>query len=76
MRENPRDDWRIEQIVAEAERAGVLVRIPSGGSHYTFASPYLSKIETVPHKRPIKPVYVRRLCRFIADHLEAGEGND
>ena len=71
MAENPRGDWRIEDIIKAAKHAELIVRPPSHGSHYTFASPYLERIETVPHKRPIKPIYVKRFCKFIDNHLSA-----
>jgi predicted RNA binding protein YcfA (HicA-like mRNA interferase family) len=37
----------------------------SGGSHYKIAHPAIAQILTVPFKRPIKPVYIRKLVAFI-----------
>ena len=63
MRANPRD-WRIASLVAVALAHGANVRKP-GGSHVVFEHPALGEALTVPAKRPIKPVYVRRFVRWI-----------
>lgn len=76
MAENPRGDWRMEDLIKAADHAGLIVRAPSHGSHYTFASSYLERIETVPHKRPVKPIYVKRFCKFIDNHLAAKGANE
>jgi hypothetical protein len=67
MRRNPRADWRIEQLKAVADRLGVAHRQP-GTSHVTFRPPRGEKL-TVPARRPIKPVYVRKFLALI-DALE------
>lgn len=36
-----------------------------GGSHYKVFHPLVHDILTIPSRRPIKPVYIRRLVRFI-----------
>lgn len=38
-----------------------------GGSHYKIYHPAMSEILTVPFKRPIKTVYVRRLVAFVTE---------
>ena len=63
MRANPRD-WRIASLEAVALAHGANVRKP-GGSHVVFEHPALGEALTVPAKRPIKPVYVRRFVRWI-----------
>ena len=68
MRRNPRGDWRIEQLKAIADRLGIPYRAP-GGSHVVFA-PIGKPILTVPERRPIKPVYIRRFVAMIEGHDE------
>jgi len=42
-----------------------------GGSHWKVSDPSQRDILTVPHCRPIKAVYIRRLIRFIDAVQEA-----
>ncbi len=63
MRANPRD-WRIASLEAVAAAHGVNVRKP-GGSHVVFEHPGVAEAVSVPARRPIKPVYVRRFVAFI-----------
>jgi hypothetical protein len=63
MRNNPRD-WTIDDVVTVAGEYGLEVRFP-GGSHYTFSHPDVDFQLTIPAKRPIKPVYIRDLVKFI-----------
>jgi hypothetical protein len=36
-----------------------------GGSHYKVSHPSMARIVTVPFRRPIKPIYIRLVVRFI-----------
>jgi predicted RNA binding protein YcfA (HicA-like mRNA interferase family) len=63
MRANPRD-WRIGSLEAVAGAHGVNVRKP-GGSHVVFEHPAVVEAVSVPARRPIKPVYVRRFVALI-----------
>jgi len=36
-----------------------------GGSHYKVAHAQMAEKLTIPYKRPIKPVYIRKLVAFI-----------
>lgn len=63
MRRNPRD-WRIEQLEAVARAHGTNIRKP-GGSHVIFEHPLVAELLSVPARRPIKPVYVRRFVAWI-----------
>ena len=38
-----------------------------GGSHYKVSKPGKLEILTIPFKRPIKPVYIRKLVAFLRD---------
>jgi hypothetical protein len=66
MRNNPRGDWRIDDVEAVCREYGVLCSAPrGGGSHYKVAHPRMTEKLTIPYKRPIKPVYIRKLIAFI-----------
>ncbi len=60
MRGNPRD-WRIEDV----QTVCVACTAPRKGSHYKVKHQSLAEMLTVPAHRPIKPVYVEALVRFI-----------
>lgn len=66
MRRNPKSDWRIEQLDTVARAYEVNVR-QSRGSHVVFEHPKLLRALSVPARRPIKPVYVRRFVALIED---------
>jgi hypothetical protein len=77
MEANPKDDWRIEQVLTVAERLGLVVHPPNGGSHYVFSSVFVQDGHAnVPYKRPIKPLYVRQFTRFCRAHLRMQEANE
>jgi hypothetical protein len=63
MRANPRD-WRIASSEAVAAAHSVNIR-KSGGSHVVFEHLAVAEAVSVPARRPIKPVYVRRFVAFI-----------
>jgi len=66
MRRNPQADWKIADVVALCGEFGVTCDASrSGSSHYKVTHPAMAEILTVPFKRPIKPVYIRRLVVFI-----------
>lgn len=65
MRANPRGDWRIEDVSAVCREFGIACERPRSGSHYKVTHASQGEILTVPFKRPIKPVYIRRLVAFI-----------
>lgn len=64
MRENP-SDWRIEDVVSVCEEHGITCSKPKNGSHYKVSHSSMAEILTVPFKRPIKPVYIKKLVEFI-----------
>ena len=70
MRANPRD-WRIEDAEAVCRANGVTCTPPRAGSHYKVKHADVVEILTIPAHRPIKPVYIRALVRFIDEVLEA-----
>jgi len=62
MRNNP-TGWRIEDLKTVAARFKIECRQP-GTSHVTFRDPSGAKL-TVPARRPIKPVYVKKFLELI-----------
>jgi hypothetical protein len=54
-------DWRIASLQVVAVAHGVNI----GGSHVVFEHPAVAEAVSVPARRPIKPVYVRRFFAFI-----------
>ncbi|WP_133020088.1 type II toxin-antitoxin system HicA family toxin [Sphingomonas sp. PP-CE-1A-559] len=64
MRANPRD-WRIQDVAAACSEVGISCSPPRNGSHYKVKHASQIEILTIPAHRPIKPVYIRDLVRFI-----------
>ena len=64
MRVNPRD-WRIEDVVGVCGGFSVDCTPPRKGSHYKVKHSDMASILTIPAHRPIKPVYIRELVKFI-----------
>jgi hypothetical protein len=74
MRRHAHGDWSIRDVKAVCDEAGVRCEPPrSGGSHYKVFHSAVAEILTVPFKRPIKPVYIRKLVAFI-DEAKANAG--
>ncbi|MBG0810339.1 type II toxin-antitoxin system HicA family toxin [Methylosinus sp. H3A] len=66
MRRNPAANWRIEDAAALCREFGVLCEpARGGGSHYKVGHPRLAEKLTIPFKRPIKAIYIRKLVAFI-----------
>jgi hypothetical protein len=65
MRSNPAGDWKIADIGAVCAENGIRCTPPAGGSHYKVSHPASRDILTIPSRRPVKPVYIRKLVRFI-----------
>jgi hypothetical protein len=67
MRNNPKD-WRIEDLHKIAERYEIVWTRPSGGSsHETFRTKDGGML-TVPAKRPIKPIYIKKFLELIDEY--------
>jgi hypothetical protein len=74
MRANPRGDWTIRDIEAVCRAFGFRCAPPrGGGSHYKVSHPSLRDILTIPNRRPVKAVYVRKLMDLI-DSARQGTG--
>lgn len=64
MRANPRD-WRIEDVSTLCVAFELVLDSPPGGSHYGVKDPNQRHRLTIPFRRPIKPVYIRKLVRYV-----------
>ena len=71
MRSNPRD-WRIEDVIRLCDAFDAACTPPRKGSHYKVKHPSQDEILTIPAHRPIKPMYITDLVRFIERVIEAG----
>jgi len=74
MRANPRGDWRISDVESVCREHDVFCEPPrGGGSHYKVGHPAVDEKLTIPSKRPIKPVYIRRLVELIDAVRQSGD---
>ncbi|WP_315792202.1 MULTISPECIES: hypothetical protein [unclassified Bradyrhizobium] len=70
MRANPKD-WRIDDVETLCRQTGLDCEPPrGGGSHFKAWSRHLKGILTIPAKRPIKPIYIKRLISLADAHIE------
>jgi hypothetical protein len=66
MRRNPAGDWTIQDIERLCGGLGWPCLPPTGGgSHWKITAVDEEAIITIPAKRPIKPVYIRKLLAMI-----------
>jgi hypothetical protein len=70
MRNNPAGDWHIRDVEAVCREHGLLFRAGKGTSHCHAKHRAAREILTIPARRPIKPVYIRKLVRYIEMHGE------
>jgi hypothetical protein len=71
MRQNPAGDWTIEDIQRLCRGIGWQCLPPSGGgSHWKVTAPGVEAILTLPARRPIKPVYIRRLLAMMENQSD------
>jgi hypothetical protein len=66
MKNNPLNDWRIGDIEALCREFGIRCSPPSGGgAHYKVSHDSQREILTIPARRPIKAVYIKKLVRLV-----------
>jgi hypothetical protein len=65
IRRNPRNDWSIDDVEALCREHDLACKKPTGSSHYTVSHPSQGQILTIPFKRPIKVVCIKKLVAFI-----------
>lgn len=70
MRRNPAGDWTIGDVETLCREHGLLFRPGKGTSHCHAKHPAAREILTIPAHRPIKPVYIRKLVRYIETYGE------
>jgi hypothetical protein len=67
MRRNPAGDWTIADVERACRQAGVGCVPPTGGgSHYKVSHPSQAEILTIPARKPVKPIYIKKLAAFLA----------
>lgn len=71
MRANPKKGWTINDVQKLCNEFGMSCSSPTRGSHYKVSSAMLEGHLTVPHKRPIKPIYIKHLTNMVEAHLAA-----
>ena len=66
MRSNPRGNWSMRDVERVCLEHTIGCAPPKGGgSHYKISDRRIFSILTVPSRRTIKPVYIRKLVAFI-----------
>jgi hypothetical protein len=68
MRRNPAGDWTIGDVEKLCLAHGLRFRAGKGTSHCHAKHPAAVEILTIPARRPIKPVYIRKLVHYIDLH--------
>lgn len=79
MKSNPQGDWNIQHITNISKALGLTLKKPNGGSHYGVSSPLLSGALTIPARKPIKPVYIKKFVNMCDAHIiesSKGANND
>ena len=73
MRNNPRD-WRIADVETVCDSVdGVDFITPASGSHYKVAHDESGQMVTIPAKRPIKPIYIKRFVSMLDSIIQRDE---
>lgn len=71
MRHNPKGNWTIRQILAVCFEHGLTCTPPrGGGSHHKVSHPQIARILTIPSRRPIKPIYIRKFVEFVDEAID------
>jgi hypothetical protein len=65
MKQNPQGDWTISDVSSVCKDVGVACDAPKRGDHYKVSHQTQIEILTIPARRPIKPIYIRKLVTFI-----------
>ena len=66
MRRNPMADWTIADVQKVCGQHGLECEPPTGGgSHWKVFRSAVPGSLTIPARRPIKSVYIRKLVKFV-----------
>lgn len=68
MTDSPTKGWSIADIKKLCKENDIIVEPPSNGSHYKIVSSHLLWHLTVPYKRPIKVIYIKKLVGYVLEH--------
>lgn len=73
MRNNPRDDWRYEEVAAILERCGFNL-VSSSGSHRTWKHPFGPRI-TIPDRGAagLDPPYIEAVVAAVDEVMQGKE---
>ncbi|WP_406854719.1 hypothetical protein ABEG18_19530 [Alsobacter sp. KACC 23698] len=71
MRRNPAGDWSIGDVEVLCRQHGLTFIRGAGTSHCHVKHRAAPEMLTIPARRPIKPVYIRLLVRYILQHGDA-----
>lgn len=76
MKRNPTGDWTMADVKTVCRQYDIMCTPPrGGGSHYKLSDPARPDILMIPHRRPVKSVYIRLLVRFIRAVITARGGS-
>jgi hypothetical protein len=73
MRNNPRADWKIDDIRVVCREYELVLEPPNGGSHWTVVHPLEKRFLTIPAHGRIKPIYIKQFVELVD---ECGGGLD
>ena len=72
MQSSPSGDWTVDDVAALCHEHAIRCMPPrGGGSHWKVSDPTQRDILTIPQRRPIKAIYIRKLVRFVQAVMEA-----
>lgn len=70
MIRNPAADWTMRDIQTLCREFGWQCLPPSGGSHWKIVIPGRAHILTIPARRPIKPIYIRKITALAKEESD------
>jgi hypothetical protein len=65
MRNNPKGDWKIDDIGVICREYGLMLEKPYRDSHWTVFNEATGEIMTIPSHGRIKPVYIRQFVKLV-----------
>lgn len=65
MRNNPKDDWKIDDLKVVCNEHGLVLEPPSGGSHWTVVNSVTGEFLTVPAHGKIKAFYIKQFVEMV-----------
>jgi hypothetical protein len=74
MRADPRADWTIADVERLCNEIGLTMEPPARGSHFKVWLNRVAGQQTLPARRPIKPVYIRSLVALADLHMMLSHG--